>query len=822
MSFGASPSDIIIVVTFCRDLYRKCRAAGGEYDEISREVRGLHTVLKHLKCEVEASDSPLNKDRSIWGKQLAPIIGDCDFTLRQLDELLLKYGRLASDAGMGSTGGRMLWDRMRFGSNEMDQLGGIRVKLISHKTSLTLFLDTIQLHENGKMSKNLNLQGEQLDIILDKVDNIAAKMAQSAGSLMTSYEDDDKEVWKQFRRELVAEGFSSDVLQQHKDVLRAYIRKMEQDGLLDEATPDTQVLSPESADTERWIDSTRAVPSDQPPLFDSPKTGRGEDGAKEMIRQEDNTKFPISMKLQRGLDVIDPYPERERQRTPNQPSPQPTIKLPTADLHETKWQRENSGSSSDSFMHRAKSPSKSSIIQTSDLLPSSSVPQLLLPPSPSAYHSQPEDAKRSIALRPKRSSDRKNLSPRTSSIQIPGRHSSPQVSSVSSSTSPRPESALPRLAPDSYGNEIPPDANWTKIKRSLVSPEVLDQDGRRYEARPEFIAILGILTKEEIQDYASRSYVLRENRWRSQQASMPQPSPGFKQRQNRQSDSSSSESTSSETSSDSDSDSDYDRRRNSRRRGKDDERKHRGERRADRYEKREQEREEREREREIRYANREREREEKARDREGRQKEHEERYEKAEPSYTFSPMANNNYHQVPSSSPHTNSFTPRPWPIPTAAPPYTASAPPQQHSYPPPFPPQPYTPNDPLPSFLPQRYPPDQQQQQPYLSPLPYPHSPSSSFSNSYNPNYNYNPYPSPSHSPSSPSSFAQNPPQHRRRHHRHRSSQSKRGGGGDRDKEKDKETGKPTRWRDHLAAAGLGGAAVGLLNVLSDAADAL
>ena len=220
MSFGASPSDIIIVVTFCKALYRKCRDAGGEYDEISREVRGLHTVLRHLKYEVEAPESLLNRDRSIWGRQLAPIIGDCDFTLRQLDGLITKYGRL-SDASVGSAGSsptktRVLWEKMKFGSNEMDQLGGIRVKLISHKTSLTLFLDTIQLHQSGKMATKLDNQTGQLDIILDKVDNIAARMTQRSGSVMTSYDDDDKEVWKQFRRELVAEGFSSDVLQQHK------------------------------------------------------------------------------------------------------------------------------------------------------------------------------------------------------------------------------------------------------------------------------------------------------------------------------------------------------------------------------------------------------------------------------------------------------------------------------------------------------------------------------------------------------------------------------------------------------------------------------
>ena len=217
MSFGASPSDIIIVVTFCKALYRKCRNAGGEYDEISREVRGLHTVLRHLKYEVEAPDSTLNRDRSIWGRQLAPIIGDCDFTMRQLDGLLMKYGRLANNSNGGSpTSPRVLWDKMKFGSNEMDQLGAIRVKLISHKTSLTLFLDTIQLHESGKMAMTLGTHGDQLDVILDKVDKIATKMQQKNGSVMTNYDDDDKEVWKQFRRELVAEGFSSDVLQQHK------------------------------------------------------------------------------------------------------------------------------------------------------------------------------------------------------------------------------------------------------------------------------------------------------------------------------------------------------------------------------------------------------------------------------------------------------------------------------------------------------------------------------------------------------------------------------------------------------------------------------
>jgi hypothetical protein len=200
MSFGASPSDIISVVTFCKTLYRKCRSTGGEYDEISHEVRGLHTVLRHLKYEVEAPDSPLYRDRTIWSRQLAPTIADCDLTLKQLDALILRHG---SHSGTSSP------EKARFGSDEMDQLGAIRVKLIRQKTSLTVILDNVQLPASKNTAASLDNTGGQLDIILDKVDSIAVRMGQR-------HDEDDREAWKQFRRELIAEGFSSEVLTQNE------------------------------------------------------------------------------------------------------------------------------------------------------------------------------------------------------------------------------------------------------------------------------------------------------------------------------------------------------------------------------------------------------------------------------------------------------------------------------------------------------------------------------------------------------------------------------------------------------------------------------
>lgn len=81
-------------------------------------------------------------------------------------------------------------------------------------------------------------------------------------------------------------------------------------------------------------------------------------------------------------------------------------------------------------------------------------------------------------------------------------------------SAPRPQ-RYSRLAPDSVGNEIPLEAKWTRIKRSLVSTEVLTKAGVRYEARPDFVAVLGVLTKEQIADYARKSATLRAGRDRA-------------------------------------------------------------------------------------------------------------------------------------------------------------------------------------------------------------------------------------------------------------------------------------------------------------------
>ncbi|KAF4335833.1 hypothetical protein FBEOM_10301 [Fusarium beomiforme] len=67
---------------------------------------------------------------------------------------------------------------------------------------------------------------------------------------------------------------------------------------------------------------------------------------------------------------------------------------------------------------------------------------------------------------------------------------------------------------DKKAREAPAGAKWTKISRKIVNPEALTIGKERFEVRDDFVIVLRVLSKEEIQAYASATQVLRERRRR--------------------------------------------------------------------------------------------------------------------------------------------------------------------------------------------------------------------------------------------------------------------------------------------------------------------
>lgn len=62
---------------------------------------------------------------------------------------------------------------------------------------------------------------------------------------------------------------------------------------------------------------------------------------------------------------------------------------------------------------------------------------------------------------------------------------------------------------DANKKGIPPDARWTKIDRRLVNPEALDAGNERYEERSDYVIVLRVLSKDEVQMYAVKTQEIR-------------------------------------------------------------------------------------------------------------------------------------------------------------------------------------------------------------------------------------------------------------------------------------------------------------------------
>jgi len=59
----------------------------------------------------------------------------------------------------------------------------------------------------------------------------------SIRSTLTTYEDDDKAVWREFRRELIGTGIGSREIHKYSAALKTYLSRLQRDGLLDEEVP---------------------------------------------------------------------------------------------------------------------------------------------------------------------------------------------------------------------------------------------------------------------------------------------------------------------------------------------------------------------------------------------------------------------------------------------------------------------------------------------------------------------------------------------------------------------------------------------------------
>ena len=236
MSFGYSASDVILFGQLAWKTLQNSRKACGEHDELTREVSSLHLVIRRLEKEVSKPESPINRPGDRCKEELQAIVDGCEKVLKLLNRVLKKYNTLSEK----ERSVKKLWQRVRFGNGELADIRDLREKMTYYTSALSLFVNMVSMGSMGRVEQKMETAGEDIRELRIAVNGITAHLLSAnkrEGSVLTTYADDDKAVWKEFRRELIEEGFSSATIRKHKRLIKAYIKELGDRGLLDDEDP---------------------------------------------------------------------------------------------------------------------------------------------------------------------------------------------------------------------------------------------------------------------------------------------------------------------------------------------------------------------------------------------------------------------------------------------------------------------------------------------------------------------------------------------------------------------------------------------------------
>ena len=323
MSFGYAIGDVITVAQLAWNTVQNARRACGEHDELTREVLSLHVVLRRLEQEVEKPENPINDFNSggTHREELRVIFDGCKRVLNILDQILTKYNALSEQ----ERSGRKLWQKISFGNGKMTNLAEMRGKLTYYTSAMSLFLNMVSVGTMGRVERQMNDAGGDLKEIKVAVNDITAhlmsKSTRHEGSVLTAYAYDDRAVWKEFRRELLVDGFSSSVIRKHKGLIKAYIEELGSRGLLDEEDPNDEAAESPYCDVESIIEGDAAHDSNSQSESEAPPRPKAE--AELPIRSEPpldfNTKPEAHSKAESGHKetlLHNPIPRVDSQSKP--------------------------------------------------------------------------------------------------------------------------------------------------------------------------------------------------------------------------------------------------------------------------------------------------------------------------------------------------------------------------------------------------------------------------------------------------------------------------------------------------------------------------
>jgi hypothetical protein len=162
----------------------------------------------------------------------------------------------------------------------------------------------------GRVEQQMDCQGSDLREMRQSLNWIAAAISsREEGSILTSYAGDDKAVWKELRRELIKEGYPSNIISTHKETIMEYIMELGERGILDDISAicnenEAASSNPRAKSTERISMSHLS--------FDASDLASHVDGLPSGNSDEDNDESDDSLE----------FTESQNQPLANSPTPE--------------------------------------------------------------------------------------------------------------------------------------------------------------------------------------------------------------------------------------------------------------------------------------------------------------------------------------------------------------------------------------------------------------------------------------------------------------------------------------------------------------------
>ena len=240
MALPISAGEVLQVAKFAYDLWKKCRAASDEFDQIGKEVFAMRTVISLVHIDCENPRSLLNQVDDRQGtirKQLKIHISNCQQALKDVDTLLKRYVAMS------------WYDKAKWALGGREEVASLKSDLSSFATQLDSWVNSLTYKGVGLVNNNINKGFARLGKGLGRIEQAVEKN-----------DGDEKAAVAEIIADLKRSGINDEDSKEYQPILAEYAQQC---STTIKATEDRPV-TPDPPRGRGNASSTLLIPTERP------------------------------------------------------------------------------------------------------------------------------------------------------------------------------------------------------------------------------------------------------------------------------------------------------------------------------------------------------------------------------------------------------------------------------------------------------------------------------------------------------------------------------------------------------------------------------